>query len=68
MYELVDSIKTYSVAVMSLLVGIAQTISDVVEFLTIILTLILVIARLINDVPKAIESVRKYRKRKQKEL
>ncbi len=63
MYELIDSLKSYAIAVFSFLVSAVQTVSEVIQFITVVLTLLLVIVKLISDVPKSVEIFRAYREK-----
>ena len=66
MYELVDSFKTYAVAVCSFLAVSLQNATEIVQSITVLLAFIAVVVRLINDIPKAKESIRKSWGKKEK--
>jgi uncharacterized membrane-anchored protein len=60
-----DSMKTYGLAFCGWMVTFMDVACGVVQKLTIILVFVGLIVRLIHDIPKAMESVRRHRKRKE---
>lgn len=61
MYDWLESLKTYAVAAVGMLVSSMQFVCDAIESVTIILVFISVVIRLVNDVPLVLEKIRKYR-------
>jgi len=62
--SIIDSMKTYGMAFFGWLVMFMDLACGVVQKLTIVLVFVGLIVRLIHDVPKAVESVRRYKKKK----
>lgn len=58
--ELIDSLKTWLVVVAGYIFTVMQYTSEVIQYLTVILLFVCAVARMINDVPKARESLRTY--------
>jgi hypothetical protein len=62
--DMIDSMKTYGVAMLGWIVSVMNWTCHIVEKLTVILIFVSVIVRLIYDIPRAMESIRRYRQRK----
>jgi hypothetical protein len=58
---ILDSMKTYGLAIFGWMVTFMDFACGVVQKLTIFLVFVGLVVRLIHDVPKAMETVRRYR-------
>jgi uncharacterized membrane protein len=61
--HLIDSLKTYAVVLMGWIVTAMHWTCDVLEHVTIILVFVLTVVRLINDIPKARDAIRRIRRK-----
>jgi uncharacterized membrane protein len=66
MSELIDALKTYVVIVVGFIANVSGALCEAAKSVTIILVLILTIARLINDVPKAVQTIKTLQKNRRK--
>jgi hypothetical protein len=62
--HLFDSLKSYGMAFFGWMVTSMDLVCGVVQKLTVILVFVGLVVRLVHDIPKAMDTVRKYRKRK----
>lgn len=58
--HLIDSLKTWAAVVFGLIVNAVDWTCSAIEHVMVILVFVSVVARLIVDVPKAIESFKRY--------